>query len=97
MTELCAVEGDENTHGGGALQADGDSSPRTVKINGEPIIVHESPAEPDGFDHPLPPTSTATGSTTVFCYGKPIHRNLDLRQCGATTIAKGQSTVYIGS
>lgn len=96
MAELWAVEGDQNSHGGGNLNADGDSSPQTIKINGKPVIVHESTAEADDLGHPLPPTDTAEGSGTVFCYGAPVHRNGDLRKCGATTVVTGQSTVKVG-
>lgn len=96
MAELWAVEDDQNSHGGGALNADGNSSPQTVKINGKPVIVHESTAEPDDLGHPLPPTDTAEGSSTVFCYGAPVHRHGDLRKCGATTVVTGQSTVKVG-
>jgi uncharacterized Zn-binding protein involved in type VI secretion len=92
---LVAVEGDENTHVGGQLIADGGSSPQKVKIGGIPVIVHPSPAEPDLL-HPLPPTSTANGSGKVFCYGLPIHRDGDLRECGAATIVSGQSKVNCG-
>jgi uncharacterized Zn-binding protein involved in type VI secretion len=92
---LVAVEGDPNSHGGGQLIASSGSSPQKVKIGGIPVIVHESPAFPDSF-HPLPPTSTAEGSSKVFCYGLPIHRHGDLRQCGATTIASGNSKVTSG-
>jgi len=49
-----------------------------------------------GFLHPVPPTDTAEGSGTVFCYGAPVHRNGDLRKCGATTVVTGQSTVKVG-
>ena len=93
---LAAVEGDENTHVGGELFAAGGSSPQKVKIGGIPIIVHPSPAGPDLFGHPPPPTDTADGSSKVFCYGLPVHRHGDLRQCGATTIVTGQSKVNIG-
>lgn len=96
MGELCAVEGDPNSHGAGTLIAAGDSSPQTVKINGKSVIVHESPANPDNLGHPLPPTSTSNGSGSVTYYGKPVHRNGDLRQCGATTIVTGQSSVQAG-
>jgi uncharacterized Zn-binding protein involved in type VI secretion len=96
MSKLWAVEGDPNSHGDGELIADGDSSPGTVKINGKKVIVHKSTAEPDNLGHPLPPTDTAEGSGTVFCYGAPAHREDDRRECGATTIVTGQSTVKIG-
>lgn len=93
---LVAIEGDQNTHGGGELLASGGSAPQKVRIGGIPVIVHPSPALPDGQDHPPPPTDTAQGSSKVFCYGLPVHRHGDLRQCGATTIATGQTKVTIG-
>lgn len=93
---LIAVENDPSTHGGGQLIASGGSSPQTVKINGANVIVHQSPARPDNLGHPLPPTSTANGSGTVMIYGLPVHREGDNRQCGATTISSGQSTVNAG-
>jgi uncharacterized Zn-binding protein involved in type VI secretion len=93
---LIAVEGDQNTHGGGQLIAAGASSPQRVTIGGIPVIVHESPAGPDGALHPLPPTSTAGGSGKVTIYGAPVHRDGDPRQCGATTIVSGQSKVTSG-
>jgi uncharacterized Zn-binding protein involved in type VI secretion len=96
MSELWAVEGDQNSHGGGELIAGGASSPGTVKINGKKVIVHESPAAGDDLGHPLPPTDTAAGSGTVFCYGAPVHRNNDPRQCGAVTEVTGQSTIKVG-
>jgi uncharacterized Zn-binding protein involved in type VI secretion len=93
---LIAVEGDENTHGAGALIAAGGSSPQKVFISNKPIIVHPSPAEPDNFLHPPPPTDTAEGSTKVSAYGLPIHRDGDLRECGAATVVTGQSKVFAG-
>ena len=93
---LVAVEGDENTHGGGALTAAGGSSPQKVTINGKAVIAHPSPAEPDLLGHPLPPTGTAAGSDKVTVYGLPVHRDGDLRECGATTIVTGQGKVSIG-
>jgi hypothetical protein len=96
MTKLWAVDGDENSHGGGKLIVGGASAPATVKINGKSVIVHQSPAGPDDLGHPPPPTDTANGSGTVSCYGAPVHRQDDLRECGATTIVSGQSTVKVG-
>jgi uncharacterized Zn-binding protein involved in type VI secretion len=102
MSKLWAVEGDPNSHSDdndprkGELIADGASSLGTVKINGKKVIVHKSSAKPDKEGHPLPPTDTAEGSGTVFCYGAPAHREDDRRECGATTIVTGQSTVKIG-
>jgi uncharacterized Zn-binding protein involved in type VI secretion len=92
---LIAVEGDENTHTGGELIAAGGSAPKKVFIAGKAVIVHPSPAEQD-ISHPQPLTDTAEGSSKVFIYGLPIHRHGDLRVCGATTIATGQSKVFAG-
>jgi uncharacterized Zn-binding protein involved in type VI secretion len=92
---LIAVEGDENTHTGGALIAAGGSSPQKVTIGGKAVIVHPSPAEIDLL-HPPPPTDTAGGSGKVLVYGLPVHRDGDLRECGATTIVTGQSKVTAG-
>lgn len=96
MGKLWAVENDENTHVGGELNADQASAPQTVFINGKPVIVHPSTAGPDGFGHPPPPTDTANGSGSVFCYGAPAHRQDDNRQCGATTVVLGQDSVFVG-
>lgn len=92
---LIAVEGDENTHGGGALIATGGSSPQKVTIGGIPVIAHPSPASPDVL-HPPPPTDTNGGSSKVFVYGLPIHRNGDPRECGATTVVSNQTKVIAG-
>lgn len=92
---LIAVEGDQNSHGGGALIAGGASSPGTVRIGGSKVIVHESPAEVDTIHGP-PATYTAGGSSKVFIYGAPVHRHGDFRVCGSTTIATGQSSVEAG-
>jgi uncharacterized Zn-binding protein involved in type VI secretion len=94
--EYWAVEGDPNNHGNGQLIANLDSSPRTVKINNLYVIVVESEAEPDDFGHIVPDVNAITGSGTVKCYGKPVHRQSDERRCGAITIAKGQKTVLVG-
>lgn len=59
---LFSVDGDPNTHGGGALIATG----TTVKINDKAIIVVGDPAQTDSFSHPNP--SAAAGSGTVSCY-----------------------------
>jgi uncharacterized Zn-binding protein involved in type VI secretion len=93
---LIAVEGDENSHGGGALIATGGSSPQKVTINGKAVIAHPSPAEPDLFGHVSPLSDTAEGSSKVFVYGLPVHRDGDLRECGATTVVTGQGKVSAG-
>jgi uncharacterized Zn-binding protein involved in type VI secretion len=92
---LIAVEGDESDHVGGALIAAGASSPQKVKIAGLNVIVHPSPAEPDMI-HPTPLTDTASGSSKVFIYGQPVHRDGDLRICGAVTVASGNMKVITG-
>jgi uncharacterized Zn-binding protein involved in type VI secretion len=94
--ELWAIEGDPNEHGEGYLIANKDASPRTVKINKIPVIVVETEAEPDLLGHVVPLVNTDTGSGTVNCYGKPVHRNNDLRKCGAKTVVDKQSTVKVG-
>ncbi len=95
MSELWAVEGDGNTHGGGNLIS---ASPGTVFVNGIKVIEHPDLAAPDALC-PAPPhcsPNTSGGSSTVFVYGNPAHRHGDGRICGATTIVTGQSTVFIG-
>ena len=95
MAELWAVEGDTNSHGGGGLIAD---NPRTVFINGIAVIEHQDPAHPDNLCPASPHCNPATdnGSSTVFVYGKPVHRNNDDRICGAKTTVINQSTVFVG-
>lgn len=92
---LVAVEDDGNTHGGGNLIP---ANPKTVYVEGKPVIEHEDPAAPDGLCPASPHCSpnTSGGSGTVFVYGNPIHRHDDGRICGATTIVSGQSTVFAG-
>ena len=94
---LVAVKNDPNTHGGGGLIP---ANPRTVFAEGINVIEDRDPANPDslcppvGGPHCAP--STADGSSTVFVYGNPIHRDKDNRVCGAKTIVTGQSTVFAG-
>lgn len=90
---LWAVQGDQNTHGGGDLIAD---NPQTVFINFIPVIEHEDPAAPDSLCPASPHCnpSTSEGSLDVFVYNKPIHRHDDFRICGATTIVLLQDTVF---
>jgi uncharacterized Zn-binding protein involved in type VI secretion len=95
MSELWAVEGDPNTHGGGGLIP---SNPKTVFVEGKNVIEVSDPAFPDSFC-PIPPhcnPASISGSSTVFVYGNPVHRHGDNRICGATTIVSGQSTVFVG-
>jgi len=91
---LCAVQGDPNTDVGGELIA---ANPQTVFINSIPVIDHgPDPAQPDAlcpFDGHCNP-ETAEGSPTVYYYNKPVHRMLDARSCGATTIVELQQTVF---
>jgi uncharacterized Zn-binding protein involved in type VI secretion len=61
--QLWAVQGDQNTHGGGSLIPSGS----TVKVQGIPVIVHSpDSANPDNADHTNP--ATAGGSGTVNAY-----------------------------
>jgi len=100
MAGLWAVQGDGDSHGGGALNADADSAPHTVFINGRPVVVNLSHAAPDSLCEIVGPPHcdpfTTSGSSTVTCYGKPAHRNGDSRVCGATTVVTHQTTVFIG-
>lgn len=95
MTNLVAVSGDNNTHGGGALIP---QNPQTVFVEGQSVIEDSDPASPDGLcpgpGHCNP--ASVNGSSTVFVYGKPLHRNGDSRVCGAKTTVTNQSTVYAG-
>ena len=60
--KLWSVEGDPNSHGGGALIP----TVTTVFNEDKPVIVHSpDPAEPDIL-HPPPPTDTGAGSGDVF-------------------------------
>ena len=95
MIPLVAVKDDPNSHGGGNLIP---ANPRTVFVEGIPVIEHGDPAAPDALC-PLPPhctPNTAKGSSTVYVYGNPIHRERDTRICGAVTEVVGQSTVFAG-
>jgi uncharacterized Zn-binding protein involved in type VI secretion len=100
MSQLWAVQGDADSHGGGALNADADSSPHTVFINNLPVVVNLSHAAADSLcrpqDTPHCDPYTTSGSGTVTCYGKPVHRNGDSRVCGATTVVTHQTTVFVG-
>lgn len=94
---LVSVQGDMNSHGGGALNADTQSK---VFISGKLIVCVDSSAMPDndcpdlGGNHCNP--RATQGSSKVFIGGKAIHRHGDSRSCGATTIAQGQTRVNIG-
>lgn len=94
---LVALEGDPNTHGSGGLIA---GNPKTVRIGGIPVIEHADPAQPDSLCFSSGPPhcnpGTAGGSSSVFVYNNPIHRNNDARVCGATTVVESQGTVFAG-
>lgn len=62
--KLWAVDGDQNSHVGGALNPAG----TTVKINNKKVVVVGDPASADLL-HPPPPTDASTGSGNVNCYG----------------------------
>jgi hypothetical protein len=66
--KLVAVEGDMNSHGGGALQSVyGDGS---VTIENKKIIVAVGDkAAGDNKKHPAPPTDPKGHSSTVIVYG----------------------------
>lgn len=93
---LWAVEGDNNTHGNGALIA---SNPQTVFINNIPVIEVEDNSNPDSLCDPVGPPHcnpySTEGSGDVFVYNNPVHRNSDSRVCGATTVVTNQSTVFV--
>jgi hypothetical protein len=94
---LWAVVGDTNTDGGGDLKLSGDSATGTVFINNIPVIVGITDSNPDSLD-PLPPHDNPKSSEysgTVFAYNKGAHRVSDLRECGATTVQVGNSTVFV--
>lgn len=95
MAELFSVEGDPNDHVGGALIA---ANPKTVKVNGKPVIEVSDPAAPDSLCPASPHCNPASaeGSSTVFVYGNPAHRNNDKRVCDGKTIVIGQSNVFVG-
>lgn len=92
MSELISVLGDKNSHNNGSLLASNNSG--KVFIGGIKVVYVGSSATPDDLDHPNP--SAATGSGKVFAEGNKIHRNNDLRDCGASTIVSGQSKVFAG-
>lgn len=90
---LVSIQGNPNTHGGGALIAD---NPQTVAVVSIPVIELIDPASPDSFC-PIPPhcnPESSSGSPNVFVYNNPIHRDQDSRICGATTIVDSQTTVF---
>ena len=60
------VEGQGNTHGGGALNAVVGTS---VRIHGIPVIVFGDTAGADNAAHPLPPTDPEGHSDDVRAYG----------------------------
>ena len=97
MAELWAVQGDINSHGAGALIA---SNPQTVFVNSIPVIEVQDDSNPDNLCPPVGEPHcnpySVTGSGTVFVYNNPVHRNNDLRVCGAKTVVVNQSTVFVG-
>jgi len=66
--KLVAVEGDQNSHGAGALEAVyGNGS---VKIGNKKVIVAVGDkAAKDNKRHPAPPTDPKGRSSTVIIYG----------------------------
>lgn len=92
MAELVSVFGDNNSHGGGALQAS--NNPNKLFIGGLKVNIIDSMALVDDLMHTPGETDAASGSGKVFLVGIAVHRNGDSRYCGATTIVSGQSKVY---
>lgn len=96
MAGLWSVDRDPDSHGKGELKADtGDSAPGTVKINNKKVIVGMTDAEKDNQGHINP--KSKGNVPTVFAYNKPAHTTGDERDCGATTIVEGQTTVFVGT
>ena len=95
MAELWSVDNDPESHGEGRLIVEG---PKTVLIQGIPVVTHETRAGGDLAGHVEPQTNTKSGSwsETVFAYNKHAHRNNDERNCDAKTVVEGQSTVKVG-
>jgi hypothetical protein len=98
MTKLWAVDGDKNTHG------DGDLIPNhanNVYVEGKLVIVHgPDHSNPDALCIPVGPPHcdpmTDQGAPSTYAYGLPVHRQDDLRVCGATTVVTNESTVFVG-
>lgn len=80
--------GDEND-GGGPISGTAQS---TVFANNLPISVDGSTV--DGHDLHLP-TSTTSGSATVFINGIPVNREGDADECGHSR-AEGSPDVFVG-
>lgn len=97
MSKLIAVDGDEDSAGGGgALDASsGDSSPGTVFINNKKAICGQTNSSKDG--NVSDPYSIPNAGATVFIYNKAVICDGDLREGGATTIVTGQTNVYAGT
>lgn len=91
---LVAVQGDQNSHGGGALTSD--NNPGKVFIGGKLVAPLGCTAQGDNQEHPSGATNPSTASSKVFVAGIPVHRNGDSRACGASTIVSGQSKVTSG-
>jgi hypothetical protein len=62
--ELIAVQGDNNSHGAGALNAS--INPGTIYINDKELVVNGSSASVDNLGHPNP--AAAEGSSDVFAF-----------------------------
>lgn len=96
MTQLWAVKGDQNTHGGGNLIP---QNPQTVYVNSINVIEHQDPAFPDALCPKSPihcNPATAKGSSSCFVYSSPMHRDRDSRICGAVTKVSLQTSVFVG-
>lgn len=91
---LVSVFGDNNSHGGGALQASNNSG--HFFVNGKKTVYKESLAEPDNAGHPPAATTSKTASSKFYSEGIQVHRHGDLRYCDASTIVTGQTRFYCG-
>ena len=89
--QLWAVKGDPNSHGNGRFETPYNTS---VLINNKPVIVKGDHAEGDNASHGDPRADTTSG--TVYAYNIKVHRNDDLRDCGAKTVVEEQTTVFVG-
>ena len=94
MSELVSVQGDECTHGAGALNASNNTG--KVFIQGKKVVYVNSTAQMDMLGDFDTEDASSTGSSKVFAEGIAIHRNNDYRACGAQTIVTGQGKVFAG-
>ena len=92
---LFAVEGDNNSHGGGSLL----QTASKTYIEGRLVAIEVTNANPDNLCpiasiHCNPATSSY--SSSVFIEGHPVHRVGDSRICGAVTVETNCHKTYCG-